>query len=178
MRDDIRKLAITARNNISSKDRREYNLYISKHLLDSSVFKDSANIAFYMSNSGEVDLSYFAEKTLDTGKKLYLPRLKGDSLEFCLYDNKIELVTNRYGILEPVGSPVSLGDIDLIIVPAVACDKKGNRLGRGAGYYDRVLATVSCRIISAIYSVQLVDEFETQDWDVPMHAVYTEKGIV
>lgn len=112
------------------------------------------------------------------GKELYLPRVNGDDLEIVAY-NPNSLTCGAYGIQEPVGEKtVGIENIDAVIVPAMAYDRTGNRLGRGRGYYDRLLAGSRCRKIGFVYDCQIVDRVPTDPFDVAVDVIVTDKQII
>ena len=108
------------------------------------------------------------------------PRIVDERLEFAVCDEE-ELVPGRFGILAPPGHCPAreLGPGDLLVVPAVAFDASGRRLGRGGGYYDRVLAALPSRASSVAigYDFQQVDEVPSEDHDMPVAMVVTDAGI-
>lgn len=86
-----------------------------------------------------------------------------------------------FGIAEPAQGDVAIGDLDVVFVPGLAFDRHGNRLGWGAGHYDRALAGVRDArplLIGVAHDFQLVDELDAQPWDVPMHAVATPTRVI
>ncbi|MGM9840933.1 MAG: 5-formyltetrahydrofolate cyclo-ligase [Candidatus Limisoma sp.] len=111
-------------------------------------------------------------------KELYLPRVNGDELEIVAY-NPASLACGAYGIQEPVGdTTVEIESIDAVIVPAMAYDRSGNRLGRGRGYYDRLLTGSRCRKIGFVYDCQIVDCVPTDRFDVAVDVIVTDKQII
>lgn len=112
------------------------------------------------------------------GKQLFLPRVNGDNLEIVAY-NPATLSRGAYGIQEPLGdATVGIDSIDAVIVPAMAYDRSGNRLGRGRGYYDRLLAGARCRKIGFVYDCQIVDCVPSDQFDVAVDVIVTDKQII
>lgn len=100
------------------------------------------------------------------------PRITGDELELKVYEGAEYLQQNSYGIDEPVGESFSdYSAIDLAIVPGVAFDAQGHRLGRGKGYYDRLLPQLSAYKIGICFPFQLVDDVPTDPFDIAMDEV-------
>ncbi|CUS91999.1 5-formyltetrahydrofolate cyclo-ligase, partial [Candidatus Kryptonium thompsonii] len=90
-----------------------------------------------------------------------------------------ELKKSTFGILEPEKiREVGLSEIDLVLVPAIAVDRFGNRIGFGAGYYDKFLSQVNCPKIALVYDFQIVDKIETSPSDVPVDFIVTETEII
>jgi 5-formyltetrahydrofolate cyclo-ligase len=111
-------------------------------------------------------------------KELFLPKVDGDTLKIVAYD-KSRLITGAYNILEPDDNnyfPVE--DIELIIIPGVAFDKQKNRLGRGKGYYDKLLSNTEAFKIGICYDFQLVDEISTDAHDIKMDIVIAPNCVI
>ncbi len=108
-------------------------------------------------------------------KQLFLPRVNGVDLEILPYDAS-NLHTGAFNIEEPDGTEITSVDvIDLIIVPGVAFDLRGMRVGRGKGFYDRLLARTSVVKIGVAYDFQIVDEIYADAHDIPVDIVITDK---
>ena len=90
------------------------------------------------------------------------------------------LIAGRHGIREPAAdvSAVPPGEIDLVLVPGLAFDEAGRRLGRGAGYYDRFLAPLSVATVGVAFELQLVPEVPAGSGDVPVGAIVTERRFI
>lgn len=116
---------------------------ILEQLEETELFQHASCIALYHAIPGEVQTAAFIEKWYLT-KKLLLPLIEGDNLLLIPYTGKESLQSGIFGIQEPTytGITVPENEIDLIIVPGVAFDRQLNRLGRGKGYYDRLLSSI------------------------------------
>lgn len=113
------------------------------------------------------------------GKKhFYLPRVNGVNLEILPYDeSRLEL--GSFHIEEPTGADtVDPSEIEMVVVPAVAYDRRGNRLGRGKGFYDRLLGDTKATKVGVGYDFQLFDEIPTESHDVPMDVVITQTATI
>ncbi len=127
-----------------------------------------------------MSVSAIAEAAFSCGKRVAVPLIVGDGrMEFCEVSDFSGLLPDAFGILSPVpGSPVlPVGSIDLIVVPLVAFDLAGNRLGGGKGYYDRVLAREPGFRVGVAFDAQCVSSFEPDPWDVRLPVVVTESGV-
>ncbi len=135
-------------------------------------------LGWYLPTDGEVDLDAACAPLRARGVELLLPLVGPEhSLRFAPWHDDTPLQTNRYGIDEPAHSPdqsVTAGQLDAVVVPCVAVDPAGHRIGFGAGYYDRALAPSSARRIGVVFEVQVVDHLEPAPWDVPLDLVLTE----
>ncbi|MFH1782938.1 MAG: 5-formyltetrahydrofolate cyclo-ligase [Candidatus Omnitrophota bacterium] len=135
-------------NNQTVLERRKKSTLIQKKLFSKFEFKTSKCIMLYVSKgTGEVETAPIIKKAIKEGKKIVLPitLVKEKRLKPVLFDDSRDsLKKSSYGVYEPIRQkqdirPVKLKDIDLVIVPGLAFDKKNNRLGRGKGYYDNFL---------------------------------------
>lgn len=139
-------------------------------------FLKAQTVFLYYSMPGEVDTHAFIDKWY--GKKnIVLPVVCGDDLELRVYKGKEQMAISSYGILEPQGEPFTAYDqIDFAVIPGLAFDREGNRLGRGKGYYDRTLPLLNCYKIGVCFQFQLVDSVPTEPFDFVLNAVCTEQG--
>lgn len=126
----------------------------------------------YHSLKDEVDTHAFIRKW-SREKCILLPVVVGDDLELRLYTGPEDLTVGAYGIEEPTGARFTdYAAIDLIVVPGVAFDRDGNRLGRGKGYYDRLLPRIpSAYKIGICFPFQLVDEVPAEPFDIRMDEI-------
>lgn len=147
-------------------------------ILESTAeFMLADHILMYHSLPDELSTREFITKW--SGRKhFYLPRVNGVNLEILPYDSS-RLALGSFHIEEPTGNDVTSADrIELIITPGVAYDRRGGRLGRGRGYYDRLLAESRAVKMGVCYDFQLVDEVPTEPHDVRMDAIVTESGYI
>lgn len=146
--------------------------YIEKSLL----FIMSEHILMYHSLPDELQTRDFIDKW-HSQKHFYLPRVNGVNLDILPYDSS-KLHLGAFNIEEPVGNDtVDVSAIELIIVPGVAYDRRGNRIGRGKGFYDRLLRDSRAVKIGVAYHCQLVDDIEPDEFDIPVDYVVTEQGV-
>jgi 5-formyltetrahydrofolate cyclo-ligase len=162
---------------------------IARHLARQSFVKPGARIAVYLAIQGEVDLAWFVALARRRRCRLYLPRLANGCrahMEFVAFDHDTPMRRNRFGIAEPGNDTAILPArcLDVVLAPLVAFDAQGNRLGMGAGYYDRRFhflrdrqAWRRPRLIGVAYDLQRVARLAAQVWDVPMDACVTESGL-
>ena len=116
---------------------------------------------------------------LEQKKKLLLPLIVGDDLRLLLYEGPESLKPGPFGILEPKadGIEVPKNEIDLIIVPGVAFDKDKNRMGRGRGFYDRLLSTLNAPKVGICFGLQMIPQVPVEPFDKKMDYVITEDTI-
>jgi len=139
----------------------------------------------YVHMGSEVRTQPFLCSTLGAGKQIVVPYCAHDQLGLFLLDRMEELEVGTYGILEPrlelralADKRVEVGQLDLVVVPGVAFDRRGARLGRGKGYYDRLLARVrpDTLLVAPAFECQLFPEIPAEPHDVYMDKVITEKA--
>lgn len=152
-----------------------------QRLLDSPLFAAARTVVAYHSADPEVDTSALLARTLTAGKRLGLPRTEraGQAMQFhAVTDLANDLEVRHFKFLEPrAGLPViPAGEIDLVILPGLAFDARGNRLGRGAGFYDRFLAhpNLKAASVALAFDCQIVDAVPTLPHDCPVGMIFTE----
>jgi 5-formyltetrahydrofolate cyclo-ligase len=174
------------RQAIDASVRAQATRAINQHLID---YFDQAGyagttVAAYRATADEVDLSMWLATYLAAGGDVALPRIQpGNTMTFHSYTAATELAPNRYGIAEPpqTNSTVTETDIDVVLVPLLAFDEAGTRLGMGGGYYDRFLPDLrpDADIIGVAFTCQQsVEPLPKAVWDIPLHTVVTENGVL
>ena len=138
-----------------------------------AAFLLADRIMMYHSLPDELSTHAFLSKW-NGRKKFYLPRVNGVDLEVLPYEeSRLEL--GSFHIEEPSGNDVvNPEDIELVVVPAVAYDRKGRRLGRGKGFYDRFLKTTKATKVGVGYEFQLFDELPVEEHDIDMDIIVTQ----
>lgn len=159
------------------EESRKRSLKIKKILFSQPQFLQADRIMFYISKESEVDTTSMIKDALRMGKKVIVPVTlveKRKIIPSQVKDYKQELEIGRYGIYQPKRSffrKVLLKDIDLVIVPGVAFDRTGNRLGRGGGYFDRFLAKIKKRNIPMFglaFKCQVLKQLPVFAHDIPV----------
>lgn len=183
---ECRSLYRRMRLSLTAGERARLSRFACGHVLRSGVWRDASSVALYVAVRGECDAATLLENAWDTRKSVLLPVCSAESpgeMRFCPCPGPDGLKPGLYGIPEPVpampGSSVVAPD--LIIVPGVAFSLRGQRLGQGGGYYDRLLATpefAAATRMGLAYGFQIVPCLPEEAWDLPVHAIATEKGII
>lgn len=162
---------------LSDDEKKSAAAQVFDRLEQTAAFMLAEKILMYHSLPDELSTIAFLSKW---GKKkhFFLPRVNGVNLDILPYDeSRLEL--GAFHIEEPQGENVTdPSDIELIIVPAVAFDRRGNRLGRGKGFYDRLLQTTRATTIGVAYDFQMMDELPCEPHDVPVDMVITQRHFV
>lgn len=153
-------------------------------LKEQTYYHKAKRIAAFNSVGSEISMSKILEGILASGKELYLPRSeKGQTLIQFLHVTDLKtLVRGPFDILEPPvgGLALAPNKIDLILVPGLAFDNRGHRLGYGQGHYDRFLKVIdpNCFTLGVAYSFQIIEKMPNADHDTPVNAVLTDKFIM
>lgn len=172
-KDDIRR-GIKARKTLLSEEEKLTAAERVFALLEQTAdFMLADRILMYHSLPDELSTRAFISKWHDR-KHFYLPRVNGVNLEILPYDES-RVALGSFHIEEPIGNDTAdISDMEMIVVPAVAYDRAGNRVGRGKGYYDRLLAGSRARKVGVAYDFQLVDEIDADPHDVCVDVIITE----
>lgn len=166
----MRELLVQKRRMLSPQERQSYSKSILEQLEQMSCFQKAKTILLYYPKSNEVDvLPLFKRYKKD--KTLLLPVTHRRWMTANPFEGNNNMHRGKFGIPEPTTPPYQ-GDIDMIIVPAVAFDKHGHRLGRGGGYYDRFIKKHPHAILIGVgYDFQLVEEVPVLRHDQKMHRI-------
>ena len=150
--------------------RNSRNIFMQVETLNE--FINSKTILAYWSLPDEVQTHEFVTKWSKT-KQFALPLIVGETLELRLFSGLDNLKpVGSFGILEPLtGKLISPNDIDFAVIPGVAFDIKGNRLGRGKGYYDRILNQIKGKKVGVGFNFQIVENVPTSNFDIPVDLV-------
>lgn len=182
VRKALRKEKIKARDSLSRELRIELSKTICQRILDSEVFQRAKTILLYRGVRGEVRLDALETAEEAQNKRLLFPLCISDKEMIALLPKDEEAwLSGYFGIPEPSRKDsveVPPEEIDLVICPCTAFDKKGMRLGMGGGFYDRYIPKcTNAHIVSVAFEVQSAEEIPSEWWDCPVEMTFTEKGI-
>ena len=148
---------------------------ICRLVMQSYAWQQAKVVLLYMSMTDEVNTATLIRQAWNNGKTILLPTCVGDDLVLRVYEGDEHLRVGAYGIVEPTGrifGEEEYGAISLVVVPGMAFDKNGGRLGRGRGFYDRLLPKLqACRKIGVCWGCQMVDKVPVKENDVRMDEV-------
>lgn len=175
----LRRQLLKIRRSLSKEEWQEKSDRICSHLYSSSLFSSAKTILVYFSFRQEPNLSLLLT---DSSRRWGFSRCVGNTLTWHLWTEGDALETGTYGILEPRSTAPRLesAEVDLILVPAVACDKRGYRLGYGGGFYDRMLSSAewaSKPTIGIVFEFAYLSQLPIDGWDKPLQAICTETGL-
>ena len=174
-KNDIRNQVKTRKSLLSQAEKAYAAKCVFDRLEQSAAFLLAENVLLYHSLPDELSTREVLEKW-GARKHFFLPRVNGVNLDILPYE-KSKMALGAFHIEEPTGdNAVDISAIELIIVPGIAYDRRGNRIGRGKGYDDRLLGSTSATKIGVGYDFQLIGEdIPAEDHDVAMDIVITDR---
>ena len=184
MKRRIREKILSRRNKEPEDLRRKKSRRIKERLFSLLEFKEAHTILFYLAKDSEVETREAVEEALLKEKRVVLPMVKGKELLLGeIKDLRQEVEMGGFGILEPKEvsfKEVSPQEIDLVILPGIAFDLKGGRIGYGKGYYDRFLGKLPREIplVGLAYHFQIVAHLPIKEHDRKVFKVITERGVL
>ena len=179
LRSKYRKL----RASISESDKQLLDDALCKNIILSSEFQNAKTVLCYFPYGSEPDILPIAKKAMEAGKQIAFPVItdtENKKMRFHTIQSLSDTITGAYGIKEPPkDAPLAPLNADtLCILPALAYDSHGNRLGYGGGYYDRFLSNFAGVSVLAIYSFLYADSLPTDKFDKKANKIITEKGVL
>jgi 5-formyltetrahydrofolate cyclo-ligase len=180
VKDKLRKKILDARFALTPEARRAKSREIEQLLFGLPEFKKASLVMFYASFQSEVETHGMIRRALAEGKHVVLPRVKGKELELLEITNfDRDVSPGAWGIPEPdQGKPAAVRDIGLIVVPGAVFDESGNRVGYGAGFYDKLLAQYEGATAALAFELQIVPQAPADAHDVPMKKIVTETRVI
>ncbi len=179
LKEKIRKEILDRLRNIREEEKNRKVNALKIKLFSLSEFKKAKCVMFYVSKHYEVDTREMIDESIAMGKKVVVPITLKDEKTLKLSelrDREKELIKGHYGIHQPGEKhvkPVSLREVGLMVVPGIAFDRHGHRLGHGGGYFDRFLhkAPPELFTVGLAFDFQLVDELPRYDTDIPLNKI-------
>jgi 5-formyltetrahydrofolate cyclo-ligase len=177
----VREELLARRRAMTSAEREEAAEAIALHVLAVPLIARAHRVACYLSMASEPGTGPLLGALHDHGTEVVVPiSLPDRSLEWVVHDPAATLTRTALGIPEPDGlrlGPDALRDCSAVIVPALAVDHSGHRLGRGAGYYDRALADVTAPLCALVFTHELLPEVPHEPHDVQVQMAVTPSGL-
>lgn len=186
----IRKELRLKRGALSEEAAREMSRAAQELILADEAWQKAASVGLYVAVRKETDTRLLFENAWESGKQVFLPYTPPGAhgiMRLLPCESGQALVVNSFGIPEPTPETCPLYEEsrewspDIIIVPGMAFDREGHRIGSGGGYYDRLFTRPSMQDavrVGLAYAFQIVDRVPADSWDAPMHAVATEESLV
>jgi len=176
----LRVATLAKRRELTSQQVSAQSLMLQQRFLALPEFQRASVLALYAPIHHEVETACVATEALSQGKTLLYPAVVGDDMQFRRVGALSELVPGRFGIPEPSGEGCDPEQADLIIVPGVAFDLSGRRIGYGKGFYDKSLHRLEGRgrLVAFCYDFQLFEGIVGEPHDVTMDLIVTERRVV
>lgn len=186
LKKELRREVIRKRDSLSHEDRVKWSRRICDTLLGLREFQEAKVVHFFLTMRSEVMTEGAIREALAAGKTVVVPVIDKRHRHLSLsrirdYDQELTITT--HGILEPrpkFYDFIPLNDVDLMVLPGLAFDVSGHRLGYGAGYYDRLLRVGEERplLLALAFEAQMVDAIPVGDHDIRMDKIITEKRVI
>jgi len=173
----LRKKIILERRRLSPIQRMEQTKKVAEKFAALTEYISAKTIGFYASKAEELSTDRVICRALEDKKRVFLPRVMGEDLIWGEIKNLDELEVGEFAIREPRrdSHQIEMSQIDLLVVPGVAFDKRGNRLGYGRGFFDKVLAVFRGFSVGLAFDCQIVDEVPVEKWDERVKKVLVGK---
>jgi 5-formyltetrahydrofolate cyclo-ligase len=178
-----RKQVSNFMKSLSKEQLQDKSRQACKKMCATPEFQQASKIMMFLSFEIEVDTSYAIEKALQDGKMVLVPAIDWENqklIPVILPSLDCEMVYDRYDLRHPAeAKTVAVRDVELIVVPGMGFDLKGNRLGRGGGFYDRLLSHSSFRGVNCGLALeeQIIEKVPVLDHDVPLNMLVTDQAV-
>lgn len=182
-KDSLRELFLKKKAEMDIKDVVEKSRLVQKRFMRMPEYRKARAIMLYAATEKEVRTDEVLKDALNNGKVVALPSIDVEERSMTpvsvSVDSLKRLKPGAYGIMEPVGKPVGKDELDLIVMPLLAFDDEGDRLGMGGiGYYDRFLKGLGALKIGFAFGWQMAEEIPRESHDVQLDKVVTESGVL
>ena len=180
----IRKQTLDARMTLSPAEVSLKSSLITEKIISLEEYRRANVIMTYLDFRNEVKTGELIQRTMKMGKKIAVPATDKEKVRLIpslLMAFPDDLSPGAWGILEPAPGclrPVKLDEIEIVIVPGVAFDEKGNRIGYGMGFFDRFLMQINAFSIAPVFEIQIRPAFSPKAHDHPMDCLVTEERII
>lgn len=180
-KEELREINKEKRRKLSKEEISEKSIKSSKIFVNSDIYKNAKTIMLYYPLGNEINTSYIFERILADGKTAVFPvtNVETNELTAIIADCSTNFSKGGYNIFEPDSKKIADRKlIDVVIVPGIAFDKKGNRIGFGKGCYDRFLKGIDAIKVGFCYEFQIASEILADEFDICMDYLICENGLV
>ena len=176
----LRQQMLLKRRNLSSEAYHSQSQQAQENLSSQACFRSAQNVAMYSPVRGEADTTKLFTLAVNSGKTVFFPKVVGSDLQFFVTKSCCDLKSGAFRVLEPIGSLSAVStDFDLMVIPGVAFDLEGNRLGYGKGFYDRWLATNRPKVtVGLAFDLQIVNSLPAETHDQQLDFIVTETRFI
>lgn len=179
-KDELRGKMRKKRREMTSDEVLEKSAHIQQQLFSFDKYINARTVMLYVSAFKEPSTIEIIEDAINRKKRVVLPvsDTETETIVLSYLDSADDLAKGAYGILEPkVVKPANISELDFILVPGLAFDKKGNRMGFGKGYYDKLLCKTNADKTALCYEFQMLDDIPSDEYDIPMNTIITEDNL-
>ncbi len=179
-KNELREKMRAMRRSMTTDEVKEKSAQIQKRLFGFEKYVNAETVMLYISAFKEPSTTEIIAAALNSGKKVIVPvsDTQTETIILSYLKDMSDLQKGTYGIFEPkIITPADAADIDFILIPGLAFDKRGNRMGFGKGYYDKLLCNTAAEKTALCYEFQLFDAIPAKEHDVPMNTIITEEKI-
>ena len=175
---EIRKKYKMLRNKMSEMEVKEKSDRICQNIISSNLFQQAEKMLVYAPLGNEVDICPVMEEGWRQQKRIAFPKVFGETMRYFEISSFSQLEEGTFHVMEPVETNPIDWEEALVLVPGVAFDRQGSRMGYGKGYYDRFFeGKTDCVKVGVAYELQVADQLPTEENDLPMEYLVTEKGV-
>lgn len=178
---ELRREVLARRDAMDAVERAERSRDIAARALALPEIGDAGTVMAFWSFGSEVDTAPLIEGVLANGTRLVLPRVEGAEVVAAAYASGDPVAASSFGAMEPTGGPVTAPlEVDVVVVPGVAFDRRGARVGYGGGFYDRFLPRTRAGVpaIAVAFALQVVGEVPEGPFDRRVDAIVTEHEVI
>jgi len=176
---ELRYRLRSLRRSLTTQEHQQLSKAIVENIKGLEPFKSARTILAFCPFDGEPDISPLLEEILREGKVLLIPKVEHDSMKLCKIRSLEKLAPSSFCLLEPTQcEEVEPELVELALVPGVAFDLKGCRLGMGKGFYDRILGRIRGFKVGVAFSFQVFEEIPCDPWDQRVDAIATEETVI
>ncbi|MGL5647445.1 MAG: 5-formyltetrahydrofolate cyclo-ligase [Clostridium sp.] len=179
-KNELRKSMLDRRNLIDEKEKAILDKKIMAAFFSLDEYKKAENICIYVNYGSEINTKSIIERTLRDKKEVFVPKMKkARKMDFIKINSLEDLEKNKIGILEPKENfNEKVDKIEILVLPGLAFDIHGGRLGYGGGYYDRYLNDINAKKIALAYELQIIKKVPMEDHDVRYDYLLSEKRVI
>lgn len=177
----LRQEMLKRRSLLTQAEVADKSQIIVRKILSLKEYISCSKLCLYSPIKNEVNIISLAESALAAGKAVYLPKVEGNIMNFCIYNHSVNLCKGAFGILEPESSSILYDDFKstLVIMPGAVFSEKRERIGYGGGYYDRFLSEhAECTAVAVAYDFQVTSELPSEKHDIKPQKIVTENRII
>ncbi len=174
---EIRNTIRSIRDNIPEEQISEKSKTIIQHLKDLDEFKKANIVMSYLSLKSEVNTIELIKEQLQQ-KTVIIPFVEENNIKISKLSDFNDLKEGNFGVLEPIKKEEYKENLDIVLVPGIAFDQSGARIGFGKGFYDRFLKDRNSLKIGLAFEEQITKNIPTEDYDIPMDMIITEKRVI